>query len=261
MTEPLKPTPSSTWYANGEPDPHAGMYDDKRREDLALGDHTDDELANALYLYDHGDKGKDVDRMLKGEPSSMVYLTAAKDRIRWLSRKLQKAEDQLAAAQLTATIGEHKYQTLVQAKNTVTGRAVGRHPLLPVQLRLVQTCHDDNFNGSRSPYVQIAVVKGMTIDQLVKALKIELGEGNVEGGGDWHKELLASEPLTEQWYEAAEALVDAEADRQRELELAYAEHHRGDISVHPRTFFNDIGDRPENAPTLWAYYAFDAVQS
>lgn len=63
-------TPAARWRVNGEPDPHAAIYDGERSS-LAGGDMTDDEVANAVYL----------------DPS-VVNLTIAKERIRWLSRKL-----------------------------------------------------------------------------------------------------------------------------------------------------------------------------
>lgn len=66
-------TPSSRWASNGEPDPHGRVYDCERAA-LAHGGMTDDELANAVFL----------------EPS-MGHLMAAKDRIRWLSRRLLAA--------------------------------------------------------------------------------------------------------------------------------------------------------------------------
>lgn len=82
-------TPSSRWASAGEPDPHGTTYDCERAA-LALGDMTDDELANAVFL--HGDSRPSTADLISGKallPSA--YLTAAKDRIRWLSRKLQAA--------------------------------------------------------------------------------------------------------------------------------------------------------------------------
>jgi hypothetical protein len=67
-------TPAARWRANGEADPHGSQYDCERAK-LAHGDMTDDEIANALFIrnYDIG------------------IITAAKERIRWLSRALEKA--------------------------------------------------------------------------------------------------------------------------------------------------------------------------
>lgn len=69
-------TPAAKWRENGEPDPHGQHYDCERAK-LAKGHLTDDELANALFLCDH-----------RTSLESIGYLTAAKERIRWLSRKL-----------------------------------------------------------------------------------------------------------------------------------------------------------------------------
>lgn len=82
-------TPAAHWAANGEPDPHGTTYDCERAA-LALGNLTDDELANAVFL--HGDGQPSTADLLSGKallPS--VYLAAAKERIRWLSRQLQAA--------------------------------------------------------------------------------------------------------------------------------------------------------------------------
>lgn len=86
-------TPSSRRIASGEIDEFAKRYNVERSE-LAMGDYTDDELANAVYL--HGNSTPSVESMLSGEGMPpIVYLTAAKDRIRWLSRKL---EEQIATS-------------------------------------------------------------------------------------------------------------------------------------------------------------------
>jgi hypothetical protein len=78
-------TPAAFWRVDGQPDPHAGRYDGERAT-LPLGDRTDDELANEVFLHDH--RSLDVAAIMSGKPSSMSLLTAAKERIRWLSRKL-----------------------------------------------------------------------------------------------------------------------------------------------------------------------------
>lgn len=82
-------TPSSRWAANGEPDPHGNRYDCERAA-LAMGDMTDDELANAVFL--HGDSEPSIADLASGKAIlPIAYLTAAKDRIRWLSRRLVAA--------------------------------------------------------------------------------------------------------------------------------------------------------------------------
>jgi|GEM_PF-1130924 len=79
-------TPSARWAADGLPDPHAGQYACERAA-LTLGTLTDDELANAVYL--HGNEQPSMADLVAGKAlSGIVYLTAAKDRIRWLSRAL-----------------------------------------------------------------------------------------------------------------------------------------------------------------------------
>lgn len=79
-------TPSSRWVADGQPDPHGDRYA-RERAVLALGHLTDDELANAVYL--HGNEQPSMADLVAGKAlSGIVYLTAAKERIRWLSRAL-----------------------------------------------------------------------------------------------------------------------------------------------------------------------------
>lgn len=72
-------TVAAEWRESGKPDPHGDGYNIERAE-LCKGHLTDDQLANEMYLYDH-----------RNGLESIGYLTAAKARIRWLSRKLAAA--------------------------------------------------------------------------------------------------------------------------------------------------------------------------
>lgn len=88
-------TPAAEWRAKGEPDPFGSTYDCERAA-LALGQMTDDALANAVFLY--ADQRPSVEDLIAGKAHSpIVYLTAAKERIRWLSRSLEKALAELEA--------------------------------------------------------------------------------------------------------------------------------------------------------------------
>jgi hypothetical protein len=78
------PTDRAAWRVRGETDPHGDAYDALNPRPLCCGHYTDDELANAVYL----------------EPS-FRHLTAAKERIRYLSRVVQYHEDNLAALKAT----------------------------------------------------------------------------------------------------------------------------------------------------------------
>lgn len=89
-------TPSSRWAAHGLPDPHGDRYDCERAA-LALGHLTDDELANAVYL--HGNEQPSMADLVAGKAlSGIVYLKAAKERIRWLSRALAATGKQQVGA-------------------------------------------------------------------------------------------------------------------------------------------------------------------
>lgn len=74
-------TPAAKW----QEDPHGDSYECKR-SDLPLGHLSDDALANAVFLHNH--RELDLEAILSGQPSSIGLLTAAKERIRWLSRKV-----------------------------------------------------------------------------------------------------------------------------------------------------------------------------
>ncbi|HEY8331527.1 MAG TPA: hypothetical protein VIO83_09405 [Pseudomonas sp.] len=89
LLQPLPGTQSSRWAADGQSDPHGDRYACERAA-LALGHLTDDELANAVYL--HGNEQPSMADLVAGKAlSGIVYLTAAKERIRWLSRALSGA--------------------------------------------------------------------------------------------------------------------------------------------------------------------------
>lgn len=88
--EGVPQTPAATWLVNGEPDPHSTRYDCERAK-LCMGNLTDDELANGAFLnYDRRPSMQDI---IDGKGSSPIaWMTAVKDRIRWLSRSLVKAQ-------------------------------------------------------------------------------------------------------------------------------------------------------------------------
>ena len=95
-------TPSSHWRVEGAPDPHAGHYDGERAA-LAMGKITDDELANGAFM--NYDQPLNLAGIIAGTHSSPIaWMTAVKDRIRWLSRSLEKeiSERDALAAELKA---------------------------------------------------------------------------------------------------------------------------------------------------------------
>ena len=73
-------TPASRWRDEGKEDPHYDTYDCERAS-LCGGDMTDDELANEIFM--------------ALPPGAAGIGQAAKDRIRWLSRKLVEATEKL----------------------------------------------------------------------------------------------------------------------------------------------------------------------
>lgn len=86
-------TPPNRWAEDGESDPHGTSYDCERAA-LALGKYTDDELANGAFM--NYDRPMDIDRVLRRDPdyhTPIAWMTAVKDRIRWLSRALTKEQE------------------------------------------------------------------------------------------------------------------------------------------------------------------------
>ena len=77
-------TPAAQWRERGEKDPFGDEYNCPRSA-LPKGKLTDDELANAMFLCDH-----------RNSLESIGWLTAGKERIRWLSRRLVEAEQKIA---------------------------------------------------------------------------------------------------------------------------------------------------------------------
>lgn len=87
---PVKDTPPSNWSLKGDRDPHEGRYDCCRK-DLAMSDLTDDELANGAFM--NYDVRPPIEDILAGtRHSPIAWMTAVKDRIRWLSRKLSACQ-------------------------------------------------------------------------------------------------------------------------------------------------------------------------
>jgi hypothetical protein len=90
-------TPAAAWRVEGEEDPHGTRYDTERA-DLVLGHLTDDQLANAAFM--GYDLPLNIDRVLAKDPNyytPIALMTAVKDRLRWLSRKLEEARESASA--------------------------------------------------------------------------------------------------------------------------------------------------------------------
>jgi hypothetical protein len=99
ITGVVAATPANHWSGDGEGDPHAGRYDCERAA-LALGSFTDDELANGAFM--NYDQPLDVHAILskkEGYYSPIAWMTAVKDRIRWLSRSLTACQSRVTEEQ------------------------------------------------------------------------------------------------------------------------------------------------------------------
>lgn len=81
-------TPAAFWRDRGEADPHGKQYECERYA-LTLGNLTDDELANGAFMnYDTRLSVEDMINPKPGQYRPIVWMTAVKERIRWLSRAL-----------------------------------------------------------------------------------------------------------------------------------------------------------------------------
>lgn len=83
-------TPSSRWFAEGGEDAFPEMINQERGS-LCLGNMTDDELAFAVFVYGNMGEREKTHAILNGGITDIMYLMAAKERIRWLSRHLEKS--------------------------------------------------------------------------------------------------------------------------------------------------------------------------
>lgn len=136
----VKSTPAANWRQEGKTDPHNTRYE-CQRVDLTMGQLTDDEIANAVFLCDH-----------RTSFDSIVYLTAAKDRIRWLSRSNEALIAQLEAAQKERDELKMKLSDagclLVEWKQRVE-KAENERDLLAVQLEIATERSGINFDRAQ----------------------------------------------------------------------------------------------------------------
>ena len=106
FAQSLISTPASRWREAGFPEPHPDLIG-KERARLPMGNLTDDELANAVFMY--GDTPPSIADLMSGKGKMPIaYLTAGKERIRWLSRQLEDSLDR--EKQLQAQASEHVAQ-------------------------------------------------------------------------------------------------------------------------------------------------------
>lgn len=79
-------TPPARWAVLEQADPHGTLYSCNQRSRLCMGNFSDDEIANSVFLL--GDSAHETPGSLSRAFSGIGVLTAAKERIRWLSRRV-----------------------------------------------------------------------------------------------------------------------------------------------------------------------------
>ena len=119
MMGDIQKTPAAKWRQEGQADPHGDHYSCQRAA-LTLGEYTDDELANGVLL--HGNEPLNINALLRKTPgyhSAIVWLTAAKDRVRWLSRSLEESSAREQALQLRLNAADQRIDELMAEIETV----------------------------------------------------------------------------------------------------------------------------------------------
>lgn len=85
------------WAVEGRNDPFA-HYLDRSRDDLPMADWSDDELANYAFMHYNRSEQQEMDVLLAQVHGTtehvpkIAFMTAVKERIRWLSRQLAIAQ-------------------------------------------------------------------------------------------------------------------------------------------------------------------------
>lgn len=196
---PVTGTPSHHWIE----DPHAGQYDGERA-DLAMGDLTDDELANAVFMY--GNHMPEILDVIAGKAQMPIaYLTAAKERIRWLSRRLDATLEALAVWDRPEPWGPNDIIPL--GEGSITGEAYrrGAEAGLAQALRTpIRVVADVSGGALHGVYAEVPVRVLFISDDAddVSAMEENLGEDGLHR--DTNGNLVAS------WYLASNGGADAE---------------------------------------------------
>lgn len=106
------------WLLKGEEDPHPDLVN-KKPEELMLADHSHDELANLVFMIGDRSREEDMRMMLEARStgkkhiSTIASLTAAKERIRWLARRVAVLEGRYVGKedQKSATLEDTQLST------------------------------------------------------------------------------------------------------------------------------------------------------
>lgn len=107
-------TPAAHWSEAGQSDPHGNSYNCERAA-LCMGGYTDDELANGAFM--NYDVRPSIESLLNGTGiSPIAWMTAVKERIRWLSRALTQATQVVPTSKVWSDDELHKFCTDAAAK-------------------------------------------------------------------------------------------------------------------------------------------------
>lgn len=192
-------TPAAQWREKGEPDPHAGQYDCERAR-LTLGQYSDDELANGAFM--NYDQPLDVKRAMSGDKTyhpPIAWMTAGKDRIRWLSRSLVKAEEHVKALSAKITTLNIKAGDLVICR-TATAPAPEERTRLFDAVRRLSGVSDIRCIVMQDTY-ELSVASDKVLSSLglmrkpVSLEAYDAGHLNDYGGGNvgWWQDYIRAE--------------------------------------------------------------------
>jgi len=153
-------------------DPHGTRYDCERAA-LALGDMSDDELANGAFLnYDQRLSVADMLSPKPGQHMPIVWMTAVKDRIRWLSRKLAASERERERAAPLADI----MKLLTEARESLYDRSCYTKDGDPVSEK-------DRRNDATITRINAALAAAAPVAPLQQPARKWTGPGHLEQTG------------------------------------------------------------------------------
>ncbi|MCV9380446.1 DUF3850 domain-containing protein [Aeromonas hydrophila] len=150
-------TPAANWLEAGEHDPFGDRYN-CNRDALPMGNVTDDALANQLFVCDH-----------RHDLQSITLLTAGKERIRWLSRKVEGSK----------RIEQSMAEILRDARKYITALGKPESEISKVQIVVAQ------IDAIIAGQVQAQHPDDVAVDNFAKAMKEKLAKARAKGRSGW----------------------------------------------------------------------------
>jgi hypothetical protein len=119
--------PSMEWLVKGEKDSFA-HYLQRPREDLPCSDMSDDTLANYAFMYYNRPLGEEHDILLgraEGHHPKIAFMTATKERMRWLARRVAVLEGNYPEVDIpydiAAKVAKQERRLMTEYENLFSG--------------------------------------------------------------------------------------------------------------------------------------------